>query len=107
MDEVIGKWAFLLGLVVAVLAGFVVVPYSALILFVLGLIVGLLNVAAKETTQFLVATVALMVGAATTVTVVPALGTVLQAILSSFVAFVAAAALVVAIKAVIELSSKK
>lgn len=107
MDEVIGKWAFLIGLVVAVLVGFVVVPYSALILLVLGLIVGLLNVAAKETTQFLVAAIALMAGATATITVVPAVGTVLQTILTAFVSFVAAAALVVAVKAIIELSSKK
>ncbi|MBW3011677.1 hypothetical protein KY311_00685 [Candidatus Woesearchaeota archaeon] len=109
MDEVIGKWAFLIGLVIAVVVGFVEVPYSAVILLVLGLIVGFLNIAAKETTQYLVAAIALMTGAvAFSVTAVPGVvGDVVASILSAFVAFVAASALVVAVKAVIELSSKK
>jgi len=109
MDEVIGKWAFLIGLVVAVIAGFMVIPYSALILLVLGLVVGFLNIAAKETTQYLVAAIALMTGAvALSTAVVPGqVGVVVDAVLGGFVSFVAAAALVVAVKAILELSSKK
>jgi hypothetical protein len=109
VDEVIGKWAFLIGLVVAVVVGFVDIPYAAVILLVLGLIVGFLNIAAKETTQYLVAAIALMTGAvALSVAAVPGMvGDVVANILGAFVAFIAAAALVVAVKAIIELSSKK
>jgi hypothetical protein len=109
MDEVIGKWAFIIGLVIAIIVGFVAIPYAGLILLVLGLIVGFLNIAAKETTQYLIAAIALMTGAvALSVAPVPGVvGDVVSNVLSAFVAFVAAAALVVAIKGVVELSSKK
>jgi len=109
MDEVIGKWAFIIGLVVAIVVGFVEIPYAGLILLVLGLIVGFLNIAAKETTQYLVAAIALMTGAValSVAPVAGVVGDVVAKILSAFVAFIAAAALVVAVKAVIELSSKK
>jgi hypothetical protein len=109
MDEVIGKWAFIIGLVIAVVVGFVEIPYAGLILLVLGLIVGFLNIAAKETTQYLVAAVALMTGAvALSVAPVPGVvGDVVAKMLGAFVSFVAAASLVIAIKGIIELSSKK
>jgi hypothetical protein len=110
MDEVIGKWAFIIGLVIAVVVGFIEVPYSALILLVLGLIVGFLNIAAKETTQYLVAAIALMTGAVAlkVADVLPGVvGTAVDSILTAFVSFVAAAALVVAVKGIIELSSLK
>jgi hypothetical protein len=109
MDEIIGKWAFIVGLVVAIVMGFVEVPYAGITLLIMGLAVGFLNIAAKETTQYLVAAIALMTGAvAMSVTPMPGLvGDVVAKIMAAFVAFVAASALVVAVKAVIELSSVK
>jgi len=112
--DLIGKWAFIIGIVVAVLAAFVTAVSTTtilLILFILGLIVGLLNVDKKNNTEFLIAVVALlMVG-------MVSLGTLsvgqlvtpvgyLQEILGNFIAFVAAAALVVSLKAVVSASSK-
>ncbi len=106
--DVVGKWAFIAGLVVALLAGFFAVPMVALVLFVVGLIVGFLNVTAKETEKFLLATVTLLVLGVGSIQTLAVLGTAVSATLStvlgSMIAFVGAAALVVAVKAVVELA---
>jgi hypothetical protein len=65
MSSKIGFWAFIIGLIICVIAGFVSSwsQNSAIIvvLIILGLIVGFLNITAKEITLFLVATIALIV----------------------------------------------
>ncbi len=96
-----GNWAFLIGLVIALLAGFVNIPFYALILVLLGLVVGFLNVSAKETHGFLVATVALIVAGSANLNMV---WSGLTIILGNIVTFMAPAALVVAIKALYELA---
>lgn len=105
--EQVGKWAFIAGLVVALLTGFLAVPMAALALFVLGLIVGLLNIADKETEKFLIAAIALIVLDVASIQTLAILGTTIGAalntILASVIAFVGASALVVAIKAIIDL----
>ena len=66
MNQTIGSWAFILGVLIAIIAGLaaaMVVEYAAmitLVLIILGLIVGFLNINDKETQPFLVATIALM-----------------------------------------------
>lgn len=96
----IGHWAFLGGIILAILAGFVAIPYLTIVLFVLGLIVGFLNIKEKESTRFLVAVITLLlVGVAS-----PEFGNlapVITPILNSFIAFVSATGLVVAIKQVL------
>jgi hypothetical protein len=59
----IGFWAFIIGLILAIVGGLVAHDNAAVvvILIVLGLVVGLLNVTGKEIMLFLVATVALIV----------------------------------------------
>lgn len=108
--EVIGKWAFIVGLILAVIAGLIegvyAVPYLALILVILGLIVGFINIHEKNVIKLLVALIALMAVGSTTVLIVPAIGDYLDAVLKNFVAFVGAAALVVSIKAIWETSKK-
>ena len=95
----VGHWAFLGGLVLAILAGFTAVPYLAILLFVLGLIVGFLNIKEKESTRFLVAVITLLlVGVASLE--FGKLTPVITSVLTSFIAFVSAAGLVVAIKQV-------
>jgi hypothetical protein len=105
--EQVGKWAFIAGMAVAVLAGLFVVPYTALVLFVLGLVVGFLNVTVKETEKFLIAAIALIVLGVASIQTLSILGIVvsdiLNAILANFTAFVGASALVVAIKAIIDI----
>ncbi len=107
----VGKWAFLIGLVIAVLASFLTgyATTIALTLFILGLVVGFLNISEKDSNKFLVANIALLTGGIASITAISIIGVVssyLNTILGSFVAFVSAAALVVAIKAIFETSKK-
>ncbi len=107
MDSKIGHWAFIIGILLAIIAGLVPAwqtPTITWVLVIIGLIVGLLNIQAKETTEFLVATIALMiVGSAGAI---PALGVIVLSILANIVAIVAPAALIVALKAVYALANK-
>jgi len=59
----LGNWAFLLGLILAVIIGLwgKVDKTIAIILVVLGLLIGLLNVRGKETTHFLLASTVLVI----------------------------------------------
>lgn len=57
----IGHWSFIGGLVLVVLAAFLQLPYIALILFILGLIVGFLNIKEKESVPFLIAIISLII----------------------------------------------
>jgi hypothetical protein len=103
----VGRWAFLVGLAIAVLASFIIgyATTIALILFLLGLVIGFLNISQKDSTKFLLATIALLTGGIASMTALSVFGMVsayLSAILGNFVAFVSAAALVVAIKVVVE-----
>ena len=94
----IGRWAFVLGLVIAVLAGLFFQPnWAYWVLAILGVIVGLLNIAAEETRGFLVAAIALILSA-TALDMVPVLGRALGFILPFVVAFISGAVIVVALK---------
>ena len=94
----IGKWAFILGLVISVLAGIFLQPDWAIwVLAVLGVIVGLLNITAADTRGFLLAAIALTLSA-TALNTIPGLGTAFSYILQFVVAFVAGATIVVALK---------
>ena len=105
----IGRWAFVVGLIISVLLGFVTFSYATLILVILGLIVGFMNVSDKESHDFLVATIALMViGVAglQALSVFGSLYTWIQTVLASFVSFVAAASVVVALKVLTSLAKE-
>ena len=97
-----GKIAFVVGLLLAVIAG--VVPqvqayaYTALILVVLGLVVGFINVAEKNVLSLLIAIIALVMIGNAALGVNPISLKYLVPILNNFVAFVGAAGLVVALK---------
>lgn len=105
----IGSWAFIVGVVIAIIAGVVYASEGALspaivsILVVLGLIVGFLNVTGKETMSFLAAGVSLILvtyfggnALGSIVTIGPYLVSVFGAIL----AFVVAATIIVCLKAI-------
>jgi hypothetical protein len=100
MTTNIGRWAVLIGIILAILAGFAVIPSLSVALFVLGLIVGFLNIKERESTPFLVGVIALLViglsglqlGQATPV---------IASMLNNFIAFISAAGLVVALKQVL------
>ena len=96
----IGHWAFIIGMLLAVLAGFAEIAHLPVILGVLGLIVGFLNIGEKESTPFLISVIALMmIGLAGL-----QFGDRVAIIMQSFLAFVSAAALVVAIKQVLAMA---
>jgi len=106
----IGEWAFLAGVILALLVGLfqqeVAIGMTAMILVVLGVIVGLINIVERETTGYLVAAVALLVAGSAGLGTLP-FGAILSAMLSNIVLFVAPAAVIVALKAVITLGKKK
>jgi hypothetical protein len=96
--QFIGKWAFIAGLVLAVLAGLLFQPGWALwMLAILGVIVGFLNIAAEETRGFLLASIALTLSA-TALNTLPVLGTAFSLVMPFVVAFVAGGMIVVALK---------
>ncbi len=105
-----GKWAFLLGLAVAVIAAFVdFQPWTGVILLVLGLVIGWMNVEDKNATAFLVAALGLGMGAgyigAVSILGVQVAGWIV-AIVGNVVALVGAAAIVVAGKAVYSIAKE-
>ena len=99
----IGKYAFLGGVGLALVMAFVNVPSGVLILAILGLVVGFLNVSGSESHGFLIAAIALML-TATSVSVIPEVGGIVTAITGNLAAFVAPAALLVALKSLLESS---
>ena len=102
MLRFIGFWAFVLGFIIAIVAGFAWPANTAvvIILIVLGLIIGFLNISARETLLFLVATVALIVvGQVFAPLTVLSVGKYLDHILSYVATLMAPAAVVVSIKA--------
>ena len=110
----LGELAFLAFVIIAILAGVatsanVGADYSIVtaVLVVLGVVVGLLNVSEKETTPFLVASIALLAAGTATFGTIKVVGPVIDNILKFIGAFVAPAAVIVAIKAVHALGAKK
>lgn len=102
----VGKWAFLIGILLAVIAGFWTIPNLTLILVVLGLIVGFLNITAAEVETYLVAVVALLVIGATAIQALSSIGQfvgTIQAMINNVISFVAASGLVVALRAILAL----
>ena len=104
--QFIGKWAFIAGLVLAILAGLLFQPGWAIwVLAILGVIVGLLNITAEETRGFLLASIALTISA-TALNTLPIIGTALSLVLPFVVAFVAGATIVVALKELFQTARK-
>lgn len=112
MDKKIGHYAFLAGILLCVFAGlinnFLEANTTILILMILGIIVGFLNITAKETTEFLVAALVLMLStsAQESLLLISEIGTYLNAIVGYIAVFVAPAAIIVAFKAIYELADK-
>lgn len=97
-----GQWAFVIGLVLAVVVGYVFqAQWVVWVLAILGVIVGLLNVTREDTQSFLLAAIAFGLSA-TALSAVPVLGPQITNILGYVAAFVAGAMIVVALKALFE-----
>ncbi|MBI2584173.1 MAG: hypothetical protein HYW25_05880 [Candidatus Aenigmarchaeota archaeon] len=120
-----GEYAALLGVIVAVLVGLAAASdglvagatsaWIAVLLVVLGIIVGLTTIAEKEVTSFLIAAIALVVssvsvpafGAFSGVPELAVLGSILTAIFQNIATLIAPAAVIVAFKAVWSLASRR
>ncbi|MEM2954351.1 MAG: hypothetical protein QW625_00130 [Candidatus Nanoarchaeia archaeon] len=104
----IGHYLFLLGVLLAIVFGLIWpgVGYLAALLAVIGIVVGLLNITAAETKEFLIAVVALIV-AANSFALVPLLGTLVLEILKYLIALFAPAAVIVALIAIWKLAKTK
>lgn len=99
----VGKWSFIVGVILAIAAGFINAAWPAVVLAILGLIIGFLNVSAKEILHYLVAVIALLVIGAAGIEALKALGSfvgTIQTMIANFMVFVAASGLVVAIKTI-------
>jgi hypothetical protein len=102
----VGKWAFIVGLVLAVVAGiFYQATWVVWVLAILGVIVGLLNITVEDTQRFLLAAIALTLSA-TALNTVPVLGESAKNMLGYVAAFVAGAMVVVALKGLFETARK-
>jgi hypothetical protein len=103
----IGKWAFVLGIILAIILGIAgtIDATSAWILVVLGLIIGLLNVRAKDVTPFLLAGVSLLLA---TSFGQAALGSVevLRNVMMGIMAFVVPGIVVVALREVFVIAKR-
>ena len=94
----LGKWAFIVGMMIAVVGGLgFSETWFVWLLALLGIAVGLLNITDRESSKFLLAAVGLTVAAAA-LSSLPYVGSYLSAILNNIVAFIGAAVLVVALK---------
>lgn len=105
----VGKWSFIVGVIIAIISGFWAVPAVTLVMVILGLIVGLLNVAKEEVTGYLIASIALLMVGTTGFAVIDTLtgvaGGWFESVLTNFTAFVAASALIVAIRGIAALGT--
>jgi hypothetical protein len=106
----VGSWAFIIGVVVALLIGVFSTggaPIATTVLIVLGLIVGLLNVTGRETTPFLLAAVSLIIVSymgGPVLSAVAQIGPTLQSVLGAITTFVMPATIIVALKAIYALA---
>ena len=106
----IGVLAFWIGLLLVVVSLFYRSDLVALVLVVLGVVVGLMNIDVDEVVRFLVANVAVIVGSAGLSSVMrdfalpSAAIEALSSFFNSLILFFAPAALAVAIKSLIDLS---
>ena len=103
--DIVGKWAFLIGVILAVVLGLFdpVMGNWAIVLVIIGLIVGLLNVTDKEVAPFLMSGAVLIIASAlggSLMSDMPYVGAVLDALLAVFVP----ATVIVAIKNVFSLA---
>ncbi|OGI15340.1 hypothetical protein A3K63_05480 [Candidatus Micrarchaeota archaeon RBG_16_49_10] len=105
-----GEWAFVIGVLLALLGGLIVSlgllagGTLAVLLVVLGILVGFLNVSGKETAQFLLASIALLAAGSAGLGGLPLIGIYLGSVLLYIATFVAPAAVVVALKAIFDLA---
>lgn len=112
MANDVGKWAFIIGAVLAIIMGIGVGLNQAwgtnawlqLLLVALGLVVGFVNITSREVQGFLIASIALLAvntaNLSAANTLVNSLGDILGGIVANIIWVVAPAALIVALRTV-------
>ena len=110
MEKKIGNYSFIIGVIIAVVLGLaasalgeVATAWLTWLLIILGLVVGFLNVSGKETKEFLLVAVALVIvafagSASGTLGNVQIIGGYLKGIFDAIMAFVVPATVVVGLK---------
>ena len=107
--EKVGRIVFIIGVVVSIIAGFITSYWIFPILTILGLIVGFLNVTAKEVQSFLLAAIGLVIISAfgsDQINALPQIGSTLGRIYVALLTFVSPAAIIVALKAIYSVAKK-
>ncbi|MFH1209529.1 MAG: hypothetical protein V1663_01955 [archaeon] len=105
-----GAWAFLIGVILALIAGLIpggdLTGIITAVLVIIGIIVGFLNVSDEETEKFLVTSVAIMIAVYTaregmaSLTTLGTIGDYMKSLLTNINIFVFPATIVVGIKAI-------
>ncbi len=107
----IGSWSFIIGVVIAVAAGFIAMnPLLTTILIILGLAVGLLNITTSEVSPFLLAVVALVIMAGLGANVlgeIAVVGPTLNRVFSALMVFLVPAGIIVALKSIYNVARAK
>jgi len=117
VEKKIGQYSFIIGVIIAVILGLAIpalvdaTPWLVSLLILLGLIVGFLNVAGKQSKEFLIVGVILVLlsyagGAGTTLGGVMYIGAYLQGIFQALMAFIIPAVVVVGLKTIRDLAEK-
>lgn len=105
----VGTWAFIIVVIIAVLAGLLggavpqLMAWGIPILVILGIIVGFVNVSMKEAQGFVLMTVAIIIVASLSgsyLATVPYIGNYSDAIFKNLMAFVTPASIIVALKSI-------
>jgi hypothetical protein len=110
LGRTIGAWAFLVGVIVAIIigAGFSQATSTTIgLLALLGLIVGLLNVSGEEVTQFLLAGTVLVIVSGmggNTISSALGVGNIVSGILDAIMILFVPATIVVALKSVFSIA---
>ena len=107
-SNMIGSWAFLIGLIIAVISSFVPLSTTwSTILIVIGLIVGLLNIADKEVSPFLMSGTVLVIVSSLGGDVVDKVGIdFISNLLNSLLLIFVPATIIVAVKNVFTLARR-
>ena len=118
MEKKLGSYSFIVGVIVAIVLGVAspqlgvqAVTWLTSLLIVAGLVIGFLNVTGKETKEFLIVSVALVIVAfagkdLVSLENVEIIGNYLQGIFQSVLAIVIPATIVVALKDIWELAKE-
>lgn len=104
----IAHYSFFIGIIIAIVAGLFhnLIDPATLVttLVILGTIVGLFNLTAKETIPFLVSAIALMLAGIVNLGLIPVIGVYLRATLSNIVVFVVPGAILLGMKTIWKLA---